>query len=457
MRIDVNWRWLCVGSLLLGACWGCSRPNSVEEVSVDPTQAPPDIARPEVQSQDWPAWRGPQGNGIVDGQDVPVEFSATKNVVWKTPVPGRGHSSPTIVGDRVYLATAVGDGVPPQDDGVQLVLCFDRKDGAILWQTEIHRGGFDPHLHAKNTQASSTIACDGERLFIAFLNDAAIHATALNLDGKILWQKNVGDFQSRYGYSASPAIYEAYVIIAGDNQGGGFLAALNRETGEIVWRKARPADVSYASPAILHLGGRDQVVLPGCDQLASYDPLTGEQLWSVPGTTQACVGTAVQYGDFVFASGGFPGKETICVNASGTPTAQWRNTVKCYVPSLLQTEGNIYAFTDNGIAHCWDAKTGAERWKARLGGGDISASPILVQDRLYIGNERGTIFVIRAQPGEYELLAENQLGDEMFASPAVAYGQLFLRTADSSSGTRQETLYCIASADSAAGVPLESE
>ncbi|MEX0701256.1 MAG: PQQ-binding-like beta-propeller repeat protein [Planctomycetales bacterium] len=390
---------------------------------------------------DWPWWRGPHRDNAAPGERVPVEWSDTKNVVWKAPVPGRGHASPCVVKDRVVLATA------DEEREIQGVVAFDRATGRQSWRSDLHRGGFDGELHRKNTQASPTVASDGERFFAAFLNAGNVILTALDFDGKQLWQTTVEeDFDSYYGYSASPTIHGNYVIVAADHQGGGCLAAVDRRSGEIAWKTNRPAEVTYASPIVLALDGRDQLPIAGANRVASYDPATGKQLWSVAGTTKACVGTAVQAGDLVFASGGYPGKETVCMRADGSGEVVWRNGVKAYVPSMLVRDGCAYLVTDNGVLYCWDAETGKEHWKQRLGGGDVSASPVLAGEHIHVSNEAGTTFVIKPGPARFELVAQNQLGDEAFATPAVCGDRIYLRVADGSTGRRQESLYCIGSA-----------
>ena len=235
------------------------------------------------------------------------------------------------------------------------------------------------------------------------------------------------------------------LIVAADNPGGGWLAALNRDTGETVWLKKRPAIATYASPIVFDVGGRDQLIIAGCDQVVSYDPNTGEQIWSVDGTTEACVGTVVRYGDLVYATGGYPGQETICIDA-GTGKVVWRNDKKSYVPSLLQYDGYLYVVDDSGIAICWNAETGEEQWKQRIGG-NFSASPILVGKNIIAIDESGKATVFKADPQGFERVAEQQLGDEAFATPSVSANRLYLRVAQRDGDMRQEVLYCIGRPD----------
>ena len=233
---------------------------------------------------DWPWWRGPTRNGIAEpDQKPPIHWSEKENVLWKSPIPGRGHGSPVVSGNQVFVAAA------EPDSETQSVLCFERQTGKLKWQTRIHQGGFEKKGNAKSTLASSTPACDGERVFINFLHAGAVYATALNYQGTPLWQTKVSDYVLHQGYGSSPAIYKSLVIVAVDTKGGGALAGLDRATGSIQWTKKRPALPNYASPIILEAAGREQLLLPGCDLVSSFDPLSGNKLWEIDGATTECV------------------------------------------------------------------------------------------------------------------------------------------------------------------------
>jgi hypothetical protein len=289
------------------------------------------------------------------------------------------------------------------------------------------------------------VACDGERLFITFYNHDSLQATALSLQGKQLWQKTVGPFRPRrfeYGYGPSPQIYRDTVIMAAEFDGPSYLIALDRKTGKQVWKTPRTDNISFSSPVVAHVAGRDQLLISGAGQVASYDPHTGKPLWSAQGTTAATCGTAVWDGDIVLCSGGYPKSETVAVRADGSGEVLWRNPQKCYEQSMLAHAGYVYGLTDNGVLFCWRVSDGKEMWKQRLRG-PVSASPVLAGGHIYWANELGTHYVFKPNPQQAEILAENQLGDESFASPAVSGGRLFLRVASSKQGQRQETLYCI--------------
>ena len=407
----------------------------VDEIDVSASTNLPELATPTFDESDSPWWRGVDRNGHANGP-APTSWSATESIIWKTPIPGRGHSSPTIVGDRIYLATA------DDDQQVQSVLALDRTSGDIAWQTPVHTGGFPSsgQLHQKSTNANGTVACDGERLFIAFLNSDAVTMSALDLEGNILWQTKVCDFNSHYGHAASPCIHESLVIIAAECPGGGGLAAIHRETGDIVWRKGRSGE-NYSSAVVGHVAGRDQLLISGNDYVTSYDPLTGDMNWNTSGTTSTTCGTMVWDADRVYASGGFPDAQTICLDGStGQPV--WQNRVKCYEQSMLLADGYLYAYDDQGVAYCWEALTGVEQWKHRLGG-PVSASLVLADGLLYGTNENAETFVFRADPAGFELVAENQLGNEAFATPTISEGRIYLRAATHAGGGREEFLYCV--------------
>ncbi|MCA9126329.1 MAG: PQQ-binding-like beta-propeller repeat protein [Planctomycetales bacterium] len=391
----------------------------------------------QVSSGDWPWWRGPQRDGTASAdQSPPLSFSDSKNVIWKSAVPGRGHGSPTVVNDRVYLASA------DEQSGAQMVLCFDRADGHPLWQTVVHASG-GMRKNNKSTAASSTPACDGKRIFINFPNDGGLHTTALDIEGNILWQRRIGDYVMHQGYGASPALYRELVIVSADNKGGGSLAALNRISGQTVWQRERPQKPNYPSPTLLRIDGKDQIIMVGCDQVASFDPLTGETNWEVEGATTECVTSTLTDGKLVYTSGGYPKNHMSAVAADGSGNLVWENDSRLYVPSLVIRDGYLYGVLDAGIAMCWEAKTGKEMWKSRLGG-TFSSSPVLVGDNVYISNEDGDFFIFEASPAGFQQLAKNSLGKQVFATPSICGSRIYHRVAQlSDSGQRQEYLYCL--------------
>jgi outer membrane protein assembly factor BamB len=399
-----------------------------------------DFAKLSAQS-DWPWWRGPTRNGFASNAPVPTVISDTENLVWKVSVPGRGHSSPTVVGNRIFLTTS------DTDKQIHSIMAFDRGTGKTLWQVEASRGGFPEKNHPKNTEATATIASDGERVFATFYHHDKVEAVALDLDGKEKWRRDVGQFRPRryeYGYAPSPMIYRNTVIISAEYDGDSFIAALDRTTGEPVWKTTRPNNITFSSPVVTSIQGKDELLISGAEKVSAYDPANGKPLWSVPGTTFATCGTMVWDGGIVFASGGYPKAETLAINPVSHEVL-WRNNQKCYEQSMLAYKGYLYALTDNGLAICWRGTDGNEMWKMRLKG-PVSASPVLANDHIYWANELGTLYVIRANPERFELVAENTVGNDSFPSPAICGGQIFLRVGQNSNGGRQEWLYCFGNA-----------
>ncbi len=389
-----------------------------------------------TSTTDWPGWRGPTRDGIAaSGQNPPIHWSEAEGILWKAPLPGRGHGSPTVAGGRIYLATA--DRVKQ----TQSVLCLDRRTGKLVWQSEVHGDHADPGKHSNSSAASSTVACDGEQLFINFLNGGALHTTALDLDGKILWQRKICDYVTHQGFGSSPVIHESLVLVSADHRGGGVIAGLDRKTGRVIWSEARPKLPNYTTPSVVQAGGRTQMVLAGCNLISSFDPSTGKKLWEVNGSTEECVATAVTDGERVFTSGGYPRNHTVAIVADGSGKAAWQNNARVYVPSMIAKAGHLYAVMDAGVAVCWKSDTGEELWKERLGG-DFFASPVMVGERIYASNVGGKTFVFEATPKTFKLLAQNQLGDEAYASPVICGGRIYLRVAKRGD-SRQEFLYCV--------------
>lgn len=395
----------------------------------------------QIGPQDWPWWRGLDRNGIAAAQQsLPRVWSETENVKWKAPVPGKGHGSACVVGDHVYLMTA------DHDLEVQFVLCYQRDSGKELWRTEVHRGGFDKKGNSKSSLASGTPACDGERVYVNFYQGGAIHASALSRDGKLLWTTKITNFTNHQGYGASPAVYEGLVIIGADNKGAGSgaIAALEQKTGREVWRVTRPSVPNYTSPIILKVAGRDQLLFTGCDLVSSFNPLTGQKLWEMKGATTECVTSTVTDGQLIFTSGGYPTNHISAVKADGTGAVAWQNGSRVYVPSMLVKDGALYAVLDAGVAMCWEASSGKELWKGRISG-TFSSSPVIVGDVLYATNEAGHTYLLKAQASAFELIGENQLGDEVFATPTICGSRIYTRVAKQIDGRRQEFLYCLGS------------
>jgi outer membrane protein assembly factor BamB len=392
--------------------------------------------RVKVDANDWPWWRGPNRDGIANAdQRPPVEWSESTNVAWKSKISGRGHSSPVVVGKHVFITTSDEDG------DTQSIICYDRATGKTNWQKDVHAGG-GMRKNKKSSAASTTVACDGKQIYASFANGGAVVVTALTLDGQLLWQTRVCDYLIHQGYGSSPTVYQSLVLVSADNDAGGVVAGIDRATGEIVWKHERPKLPNYTSPIVLHADGRDQLVLAGCDLVSSFNPLTGKPLWEIKAATTECVTSAVTDGKLVFSSGGYPRNHLQAIAADGSGKIVWDKNDRVYVPSLLVRGGYLFGVLDAGVAACWKCDTGEEQWKHRLGG-TFSASPVMAGSMIYATNEEGETFVYGASTEKFVQLAKNKLGDEVFATPTICGGRIYMRVANRNEAKRQEWLYCL--------------
>jgi hypothetical protein len=378
-------------------------------------------------------------------QKPPTTWSETNNIIWNTPLKGRGHGSPILVGDQIFLTVA------DPDKQSQSLMCLDRATGKELWTTVIHRGSYTPVGNDKSSHASATPACDGERIFVNFTHKDAdkkdsVFASAVSRKGELLWQKKISNYVQHMGYGVSPAVYQSLVLVSADHKGGGAVAGLDRVTGETQWKIDRPKWPNYSSPIVLHVSGKDQLFYTGCKLISGFDPLTGKKHWEIDDPTEEAVTSPVIYNDLVIISGGYPKKHITAVKADGSGKIAWTKNIRCYVPSLLVHQNHLYSVDDSGVARCLEAETGKEKWSQRLEGGDFSASPVLVGETIYAVNEKGLAFIFKANPKRYEEIAQNQLGTETFATPTICGGRIYLRVAIKTAGKRQEVLYCLGEA-----------
>ena len=423
---------VCVVLWVLAALHGSAKADEKSpETAANPAPIHVDLVN------DWPWWRGPSHNGIANAdQHPPVHWSDSENIVWKARLPGRSHGSPIVVGDQVIVTAA------DAERKVQTVLCFDRKSGTQLWETVVHENGLDVKNNEKSSMASASAACDGDRFFVNFLNGDAVHMTALDRQGKKLWQTKISAYINHQGFGSSPLLFKDLVIGVSDNKGGGAIMAMNRATGNIVWQKPRPAKPNYASPVIFNVAGKDQIFLTGCDLVTSLDPASGATLWEIDGSTTECVTTTITDGRHIFTSGGYPKNHVSAVTADGSGKIVWESPTRTYVPSLLTRNGFLFGVMDAGIAMCWTSDTGEEVWKGRLNG-SFSSSPVLVGDLIYAANEEGQTYVFKASTEKLEIVSTNQLGTSVFATPAICGSHIYQRVALDVDGRRQEFLYCI--------------
>lgn len=393
----------------------------------------PELPAPKVGEGDWAWWRGPTRDNHSPDAEAPTKWSETENVAWKTPIPGRGHSSPILVGNRIFLTSA------DEQAQRQFVLGIDRGTGKVLWEKTVHEKNF-PRKHGDNTYASGTPASDGERLFVVFPNNNAIHVTALDLDGKnVLWQREVGPHggSGTHGSATSLLLWGSYVLLCDDspNEGRGWIAAVHREKGEIAWRKGHKTGMgSYGSLAVADFNGKPHLIHAGNDRVAAYDPKTGEPIWEAGKFGEVSANTPVIGANMVFASTGVP-RKMMAVRADGSVAwTRERSGEIPYPPSMLFHDGHLYIVSDNGFAACLAAGSGDTAWSERLRG-SYYASPLLVGKNVYACNRDGLTTIFAASPDGYEEVARNKLDAGINASPVAVGGKLYVRT--------DTHLYCI--------------
>jgi outer membrane protein assembly factor BamB len=392
-------------------------------------------------AEEWPGWRGPRGDGTSEETGLPVRWSSTENVRWKTPMPGVGHSSPVVWGDRVFVTTCVTD--EGKRGGKRELLCLDRHGGKVLWERVVLTARLEAK-HPLNSHASSTPATDGEHVWVTFLDDPDMVVACYTQDGREVWRRSPGKLLSRHGFCTSPVLHKDLVILNGDQDGDGYLVALDRHTGEERWRTARPNHTrSYCTPLLVRSPGRPgvtQLVLSGSRCVAGYDADTGKGLWVLDGPTEQFVASLV-YGDgLLFLTAGYPEFHLMGLRPDGagnvthSALVAWHldhranrgGKLASYVPSPLTHGGHFFVVSDVGYLSCLEARTGKRLWAERLGR-HHSASPALAGGHLYLPDDDGVTWVVKAG-GKFELVAKNPLGEECYASPAVAHGHLFLRT-----------------------------
>lgn len=380
----------------------------------------------QVAADDWPWWRGFDQSNTARSA-APTEWTDSEHLVWKADVPGRGHGSPIVHGQRVILGTA------DETAKVLSLLCFDRETGQQLWRSELQRDGL-MHKSIKNSYASASAACDGHRVFYPWIANDALWLAAVDLNGSLLWKKQVAPFASEHGYASSPCLYKSLVIVSSDNLGPSFLTALNRKSGEIVWQVARSTGGSYATPVIAKLADRDQLLLSGQNSVVSYNPLDGDVWWKCQGPGPSTIGTLAWHGELAYATCGAPPMIAgVMAMRADSGRVAWQADAMANVPSPLVVGERLLVTEDRGTVVCFSAESGEELWRERLGG-NFSASPVLAGDLVYLPNEAGRMFVFRAGP-EFEPIAEVDLADGGFASPVIVDGRIYLRT--------NHHLYCI--------------
>ena len=384
----------------------------------------------------WAQWRGPGGLGVVPDAGYPSEWSPTRNIAWKTEVPGRGHSSPVVWEGRICLTTLIeGERVGSDHRYTLKVLAFDAKTGRLAWEQAAYQGVMSDDPHRKNTYASPTIVTDG-KLVYAFFESAGLFC--YDFDGKLQWQASLGGLaKAGRGYGTSPVIHENLLLLECDQEmgTGSFIVALDRFTGKEVWRTPRDHRRSSATPILVQAGNRVELVAMGAEAVVAYAPQTGAELWRANGTESDPIPSPVAGHGLVFATAGSQAKRTLAIRVGGSgdrkdsPDVVWRyNKGTAYVPSPILVGPYLYLVTDTGLVTCLDAKTG----KVRYEGGRVPvpatfvASPVAFGERLLLTSQDGDTFVIKAGPA-FEVLGTSSVGEPVYASPALAHGRIFIR------------------------------
>jgi outer membrane protein assembly factor BamB len=382
---------------------------------------------PEGEAQKyWPRWRGPSGQGHVNGSGYVDTWSDTQNVRWRVPVPGTSNSSPIVWGDLVVMATS-------HDDGARKSLvAFRRTDGSKVWES------FAPDApaefqHPKNGHASGTPTTDGRRIY-AYLGSHGL--LAVDLKGKQIWHRSLGTLNASHGTAGSPLLYKNRVILYQDQKGAAFVAAFDAENGKDVWRTPRKAQVGWGSPIAVRAGDRDEIIVSSMREVNAYDPDSGKELWSAAGNLFEVIPTPVVGEGLIFASSGRAGP-TLAIRPGGSGDVTqthiaWKAAKGSpFVPSTLLHKGVLYMVNDMvSIATGYDAKTGEVLWQGRLGEAareSFSASPVVVDDEVFFTNDMGETFVLAAGR-EFKLLHVNHLNARTLASPALVDGTWYWRT-----------------------------
>ncbi len=416
----------------------------------------------------WPQWRGADGSGISTEKNLPSEWSPTKNIKWKTAINGRAHSSPIVWGNKIFLTTAVeGAAVPgakaakhvlegdkefvhPDSLGADRkhafkVLALDRKSGKILWETTAWEGTPYDNRHRKSSYAASTPATDGKMVY-AFFGTEGMYA--FDFDGKLVWKVQLGNLATLgMGTAASPVIYENLVILQcdEDNGAGSFIVAFDKKTGKEVWKTPRKIQVSWSTPLLVKTATRTELIASGTEFVIAYEPATGKELWRHKGLESNAIPTPVANNETTYLVAGYPAKIALAIrlgqngDLTGTPNVLWKyEKGTAYVPSPILYGEYLYLTTDRGILTAIDAKTGEVKYE----GGRIpipatfTASPVAYEGKILMTSEDGDTFMIKAGP-KHEVIGTNSVGEPVYASPAIADGNIFIRG--------EKNLYCIGS------------
>jgi outer membrane protein assembly factor BamB len=447
-------------------------PTLFRKVGVRPEASPileREVAatRPTTAPMHWPSFRGPNASGIADGQAPPLSWDEERalNIRWRVPVPGLGHSSPIVWGDKVFVTTAISSQPRPEfrpgglrGDNVSSdrteqewqLLAFEKATGKLLWQRTAHRGIPRGIRHLKSSFATATPATDGSRIVAMFGSEGLY---CYDMDGTLIWKKDLGQVgHISYGFGSSPILFQGMVIVQADTNRdvksatpASFIAAFDLADGRERWRVPREEDggASFGSPIVHQSGSRAQVITNGGTRVRSYDPANGKELWSISAPSDIVTPSPVASPDLIYVMSGNSGYQPIFAirpTAVGDITPKpgqdtndfvaWSSTRGgSFTPTPIVYGDYLYSMNVSGILGCYDAKTGQRQYLQRIqhGGSGFSSSPVAADGRLYFASEDGDVFVVKAGPA-FELLATNTMSEVIMASPAISGGLLFIRT-----------------------------
>ncbi len=426
----------------------------------------------ELFGEDWPQWRGPYGNGVSSETNLPARWSVDSNIVWKVSLAGLGSSSPIVTGNRVFVTSQIGTadvrgGSHPQlarDDPslvVQenpmggrrsepresiskvflMVEAFNLSNGKKLWEYRVLATGPFPKLHEKHNLATPTPVTDGEHLYAWFGNGLIV---CLDMEGALVWSRHIGQdyspFNIQWGHGSSPVLYNDLIILLCDHSPASYLLALEKITGKERWKQDRGKDrVSFSTPVVVPGPAGNELIINSSERIDAYNPVNGELLWYVGSQRQSPVPSPVFHDSVIYMSRGYRNSDFLAIRPGGHGEVTeshtlWRTpTGASYVPSILYYDGLLYMTSDAGILTCAQADTGEPVWRQRLRG-VFFASPTAADGKIYFVSENGETIVVRAGR-EPHVLARNNLGERLIASPAISRGHLFLRS--------DENLFCI--------------
>ncbi len=384
-----------------------------------------------TRAENWPEFRGPTGQGLYSGKNLPTEWSTTKNVAWVSPIAGKGWSSPIIQDGKIYLTSAI---VTPDKKDVSLIAVgVDAENGKTLWETEVFRDPKAPKIHGKNSHASPTPITDGKFIYVHFGHQGT---ACLDFNGKIVWKNNDHRYAPVHGNGGTPILVDDKIVFSIDGSDKQFLVALNKADGKTAWKTNRKSKAarkfSFSTPLLIEYKGQRQIISPASDVVVSCDPADGKEIWRASYDGYSVIPRPVFGHGMIFLSSGYnvPTLYAIRVDGKGDVTethiAWSAKKVAPHTPSMLLVGKELYAVSDSGLATCLDALTGKIHWSERIGGA-FSASPFYADGKVYFQSEQGVTTVVRAGT-TFEQISRSDLQEKTFASYAVADGAIYLRT-----------------------------